>query len=108
MDTASLFMQKVYTVRKDKRNTIPAVVHKDRPRGSRRLLKNKPRYWKLIDEFRKITGVPVILNTSLMTMMSLLSVRQKKQYAVFSDRNTRALYRRLSDFERAALTREKW
>ncbi|MBU0569600.1 hypothetical protein KKB40_02360 [Patescibacteria group bacterium] len=26
--------------------------------------KANPRYWKLIDEFRKITGIPVVLNTS--------------------------------------------
>ena len=39
---------------------------------SRRLLattqtigkKENPRYWKLIDEFRKITNVPIVLNTS--------------------------------------------
>lgn len=26
--------------------------------------KINPRYWKLIDEFREITGIPVLLNTS--------------------------------------------
>ncbi|MDD5006000.1 MAG: carbamoyltransferase C-terminal domain-containing protein [Candidatus Omnitrophica bacterium] len=61
----SSFMQMVYPVREEKRAIIPAVVHKD---GTARLQTvNKDinhRYWKLIDEFRKITGVALILNTS--------------------------------------------
>jgi len=26
--------------------------------------KTNPRYWQLIDEFRKISGIPMLLNTS--------------------------------------------
>lgn len=44
---------------------IPSVTHKD---GSARLQtvckKDNPRYHKLISEFEKITGVPVVINTS--------------------------------------------
>ena len=58
-------MEKVYKIRKAKRDLIPAVVHVD---GSGRLQtvaeKTNPRYYNLINEFKKITGVPVILNTS--------------------------------------------
>ncbi|GAX62908.1 carbamoyl transferase [Candidatus Scalindua japonica] len=65
IDHHSPFMQMVYPVRKDKHDVIPAVVHND---GTGRLqtvtkVANK-RYWKLIDEFRKITGVAVVLDTS--------------------------------------------
>ena len=49
----------------DKRDVIPAVTHVD---GTGRLQtvskKNNSLYWKLIDEFRKLTNVPVVLNTS--------------------------------------------
>ena len=62
---ADPFMQQVYPVREDKRNILPAVTHVD---GTGRLqtvneLQN-PLYYRLIREFEKITGVPVLLNTS--------------------------------------------
>lgn len=59
------FMIKVYPVKKEKRNVIPAVTHVD---GTGRLQtvnkEDNPLYWKLIKEFENITGVPVVLNTS--------------------------------------------
>jgi carbamoyltransferase len=59
------FMLKVYKIRPEKRDIIPAVTHVD---GSGRLqtvrYEDNPRYWQLIEEFRKISGVPVLLNTS--------------------------------------------
>lgn len=59
------FMEKVYMVKQNKKNLIPAVVHVD---GSGRLQtvakETNARYYKLIEEFHKLTGVPVILNTS--------------------------------------------
>jgi carbamoyltransferase len=59
------FMQQVYPVRADKRAIIPAVTHVD---GSGRLqtvsARTNPTYYALIKEFEKITGVPVVLNTS--------------------------------------------
>ena len=62
---ADPFMQQVYPVREDKRAIVPAVTHAD---GSGRLQtvnsRTNPRYYRLIEEFRKITGVPVLLNTS--------------------------------------------
>lgn len=61
----SLFMQKVYMVRKDKRKIIPSVVHQDATARVQTVTKDtNARYWGLINEFRKITGVPVVLNTS--------------------------------------------
>ena len=59
------FMSKVYKVKKEKRDLIPAVVHID---GTGRLQTvNKDisnRFYSVIDEFFKITGIPLILNTS--------------------------------------------
>jgi carbamoyltransferase len=59
------FMIKVYMIRPEKRRVIPAVTHVD---GTGRLQtvarEDNPRYWRLIKEFEKITGVPVLLNTS--------------------------------------------
>ncbi len=59
------FMQQVYPVREDKRAILPAITHAD---GSGRLqtvsTKTNPLYYELISEFGKLTGVPVLLNTS--------------------------------------------
>jgi carbamoyltransferase len=59
------FMIQVYPVRPDKRETIPAVTHVD---GSGRLQsvtrESNRRYWTLIEAFRAMTGVPILLNTS--------------------------------------------
>lgn len=59
------FMLMVYPILPDKRKSIPAVVHQD---GSGRLQtirrKQNPLYYDLIKEFGKISGVPVLINTS--------------------------------------------
>jgi carbamoyltransferase len=59
------FMMQVYQVRAERRSTIPAVTHVD---GSGRLQtvqrQANPRYYRLIEAFRKLTGVPILLNTS--------------------------------------------
>jgi carbamoyltransferase len=59
------FMQQVYPVRPEKREVLPAITHVD---GSGRLQTvawaANPLYHRLISEFARITGVPVLLNTS--------------------------------------------
>jgi carbamoyltransferase len=59
------FMMQVYQIKEEKRQQIPAVTHVD---GSGRLQtvyrETNPRYWRLIDAFREVTGVPMVLNTS--------------------------------------------
>jgi len=59
------FMMQVYKVRREKRSVIPAVTHVD---GSGRLQtvyrETNPRYYRLIEAFNSITGVPIVLNTS--------------------------------------------
>jgi carbamoyltransferase len=61
----SPFMLKTFRVRRDKQSVIPAVVHVDgstRPQTVSK--KTNKKFWLLINEFRKITGVPILLNTS--------------------------------------------
>jgi carbamoyltransferase len=59
------FMMKVFQIRQGKREEISAVTHVD---GSGRLQtvykETNPRYYNLIEKFRDITGVPIVLNTS--------------------------------------------
>jgi carbamoyltransferase len=64
-DDAVPFMMQVFQIREDKRAKIPAVTHVD---GSGRLqtvsAKTNPRYHRLIEAFRALTGIPMVLNTS--------------------------------------------
>jgi carbamoyltransferase len=59
------FMMQVFQVRAEKRNLIPATTHVD---GSGRLQTvhrdTNPLYWQLISEFDRVTGMPMVLNTS--------------------------------------------
>jgi carbamoyltransferase len=61
----SPFMQFCYSVRPEKRDALVAPTHVD---GTGRLQtvdrEANPRYWKLIREFGKLTGVPAVVNTS--------------------------------------------
>src|SRR5256885_4098824 len=63
--TDSPFMIVTAQVRPEKRSVIPAVTHVDgsaRPQTVEKEI--NPLYWRLIDEFGKRTGVPVVMNTS--------------------------------------------
>ena len=59
------FMTEVHPIKKEKQNMIPAVTHVD---GTGRFQtvsqETNPLFWELINEFRKITGMPLVLNTS--------------------------------------------
>jgi carbamoyltransferase len=59
------FMLQVYPVRPDKRAAVPAITHVD---GSGRLqtvsVRSNPRYYRLIKAFDRLSGVPMLLNTS--------------------------------------------
>lgn len=59
------FMTEVHEIRPERRAAVPAVTHVD---GSGRLQTvaraANPRYWRLIETFRQLTGVPMLLNTS--------------------------------------------
>jgi len=59
------YMLMVYQIKKEKRKIIPSVTHVD---GSGRLQVIRkiqhPLYYQVIKEFQKLTGVPIIINTS--------------------------------------------
>jgi carbamoyltransferase len=59
------YMSKVFQIRPERREQVPAVTHVD---GSGRLQtvrrEENPRYYELIDAFARLTGVPMVLNTS--------------------------------------------
>ena len=58
------FMIIVIPTKKDKEKAIPAVSHLGTSRIQTVDAKTHPRYYQLIKEFGKLTGVPVIMNTS--------------------------------------------
>lgn len=59
------FMITVIEVADEWKEKIPAVVHVDGTARPQMVNKNvNPRYWNLINEFRKLTGIPLLLNTS--------------------------------------------
>jgi len=63
--TDSPFMIVTAQVRPEKRSVIPSVTHVDGSARPQTVEKEvNPLYWRLIDEFGKHTGVPVIMNTS--------------------------------------------
>ena len=59
------FMMQVFQIRSKYRDMIPAVIHID---GTGRLQtvhkETNPRYYRLIEHFRDLTGIPLVLNTS--------------------------------------------
>jgi carbamoyltransferase len=67
--TKSPFMLFVVPVKQEKQASIPAVTHVD---GTARIQtvssRTNMRFWQLLREFKKLTGIPVILNTSFNVM----------------------------------------
>ncbi|MFA5976297.1 MAG: carbamoyltransferase C-terminal domain-containing protein [Elusimicrobiota bacterium] len=61
----SPFMLMNYIVKPERRASVPAITHVD---GTARVQtvhrQTHPRYWELISAFERLTGVPVVLNTS--------------------------------------------
>ncbi len=63
------FMITSFTCRPEKRGRVPAVVHADatlRPQTVKQDF--NPRFWRLINEFGRLTGEPLLLNTSFNVM----------------------------------------
>lgn len=62
----SYYMILVGTVREKYRKEIPAVVHVDSSARVQTVSKKiSPKFYELIEEFENITGLPIVLNTSL-------------------------------------------
>jgi carbamoyltransferase len=59
------FMEKVFPIRPEKYSTIPAVTHVDGTGRLQTVDKNySSKYYQLINEFFKLSNVPILLNTS--------------------------------------------
>jgi carbamoyltransferase len=59
------FMTVAPMIRKDKVDLIPAAAHVDGTGRIQTISRHQnPRYYGVIEEYEKITGIPVILNTS--------------------------------------------
>ncbi|HSI77681.1 MAG TPA: carbamoyltransferase C-terminal domain-containing protein [Lunatimonas sp.] len=87
------FMITSFDVTEDKKLKIPAVVHVDgtlRPQLVTE--KTNPRYWKLIDEFRKLTGESILLNTSFNVMGEPIVCNPKEAIRCFFDSGIDALF----------------
>ena len=63
---SSEFMTICYDTREEWLERIPAVIQKSdkTARPQRAVKENVPKYWNLINEYYKISGIPVLLNTS--------------------------------------------
>jgi carbamoyltransferase len=65
IEQADPFMTIAPSVRKEKAHLIPSGVHKDQTARVQTVERNtNPRYYALIEAFEKLTGVPIVLNTS--------------------------------------------
>ncbi len=61
----SPYMLLVQSIKKNLRAKVPSITHVDGTARTQSVSqKTNPRFWKLIDSFRKESGVPVVLNTS--------------------------------------------
>ncbi len=61
----SPFMILAFQAREEMKGKIPAALHVDGTGRPQTVEKDtNPRYWDLINEFKKLTGVPVVMNTS--------------------------------------------
>lgn len=68
-DKPEPFMLQVCPVTEDKREVIPSVTHVDGTGRLQTIASNdNPLFYNLISEFEKLTGVPVVLNTSFNVM----------------------------------------
>ena len=78
------FMLYVVPVRKEKKKVVPAITHVD---GSARpqlvFQEESPLYHKLISEFFKLTGVPLVLNTSFNLKGEPIVSAPKDAYSTF-------------------------
>src|SRR5204863_9070107 len=64
--TISPFMTVTFKAKKDREELVPAVIHKDGTCRIQTILRNQnSRYWELVERFRQVTGIPMVLNTSL-------------------------------------------
>lgn len=78
------FMTITFPVREEKRSIIPAVTHVDGTCRAQTVSETaNPKYHHLIRRFGEITGVPVVLNTSLNVMGNPIAMKPEDAVATF-------------------------
>jgi carbamoyltransferase len=88
-----LFMITSYTANEKRKHNIPAVVHADgtlRPQMVHRDI--NPKYWHLINEFGKLSGEYILLNTSFNVMGEPIVTNPKEAIKCFFDSGLDALF----------------
>lgn len=61
----SPYMLLVLPIKKENRDSVPAICHVDGTGRLQTVSKSEnPLYWELLTEFKKLTGIPMVLNTS--------------------------------------------
>ncbi|HAX97672.1 MAG TPA: hypothetical protein DCY12_01930 [Candidatus Atribacteria bacterium] len=87
------FMITSFDVKNEKRDKIPAVVHVDGTVRPQMVSKeHNPKYWHLINEFGKITGEYIVLNTSFNVMGEPIIENPKEAIRCFYDAGIDALF----------------
>ncbi|MEK7575024.1 MAG: carbamoyltransferase C-terminal domain-containing protein [Patescibacteria group bacterium] len=80
------FMVTSFDCTKERKAELPAVVHVDGTLRPQTVAKeDNPRYWRLISEFGKITGTPVVLNTSMNIMGEPIACSPREAIRCFFD-----------------------
>ncbi len=100
-----------FNVLSEKIADIPAVIHADFSSRIQTVSKEQnPLYYQLIDEFRKITGVPLIINTSFNVRGQ--PIVENPKHALTTFLNTKMDYLIIGDFllfnNEQNVNREKW
>ncbi len=87
------FMITSFDIKEEKRHAIPAVVHVDgtvRPQMVQK--ETNPRYWELINEFGRLTGESIVLNSSFNVMGESIVNNPKEAIRCFYDSGIDALF----------------
>ncbi|MCK4523978.1 hypothetical protein KAU15_03535, partial [candidate division WOR-3 bacterium] len=100
-----------FNVLSEKIADIPAVIHADFSSRIQTVSKEQnPLYYQLIDEFRKITGVPLVINTSFNVRGQ--PIVENPKHALTTFLNTKMDYLIIGDFllfnNEQNVNREKW
>ena len=63
---SSKYMEKVFYIKDKYKNKIPAIIHVDKSSRAQTLKINEnDKFYKLINKFKKLTNLPILINTSL-------------------------------------------
>ena len=82
--SVSPYMLFIYDVAEDKKGKIPAVEHTDGTARIQTINRDQhPLYYDLISEFKKLTGVPVLVNTSFNTLSKPIVCTPRDAIACF-------------------------